>query len=502
MKIVTSKQMAAIEQNAYAEGLEEETFMEQAGEEIAYVAADYIELHELPSDILLLCGKGNNGGDNYVAGRHLMAMDYEVTALQSVPIEQTSSLCRKNYERFIEEGGKVWDGSTPVEKLFFASTGLIIDGLFGTGFHGTVEEPFASIIDLANRSQRPIISIDIPSGLNGESGSVEGEVIIATETTFLGLPKKGFFLRDGWDCVGKLRYVDFGLPAHCIEGAESNMALLTYDLLRPLLPKLRRSRHKYQAGYVIALAGSYGMAGAALLATRAALHSGAGIVRLFHPEGMEGLLAGACPELIRTSFSHDRLQPLLHELERASSLLLGPGLGATPETKKLLHELLPQVEVATVIDADALTLFAEEPFPLPRHTVLTPHRGELKRLLQLDRIDELNDELLLRCQQYAEEKGITLLLKGGPTFLFHPGRPISVCPLGDPGMATAGSGDVLTGMIAALLAQGMPLPQAAMMGAFLHGLAGEHAAITYTSYCMTASDLIDFLPEAFLFLET
>lgn len=499
MRIVTSKEMAALEAQAYRAGMQEADFMAKAGEGVAFIVGDYIESHGLEPRVLLLCGKGNNAGDAYVAGIHLLEMEYEVTAIQAVPIEQTTLLCRGHHASFLEEGGKVWDGSYPIEHLFFGDMGLIVDGLFGTGFRGTVQEPFASIIELANRSMKPIIAIDIPSGLSGESGAVEGEVIVAAETAFLGLPKVGFFLRDGWDCVGKLRHVDFGLPQQYVDESSAPMVMLTPEFLRPLLPKLRRSRHKYQAGYVVGLAGSATMPGAALLAGMAALRSGAGIVRVLYPEGIRQVFTAAMPELLLTPYQPDDFASLIAEINKASAAFIGPGLGLTEASRQLMRQVIPKIEVPCVLDADALNFLAEEPLQLPRHAILTPHRGELKRLLHLAAIEEVDRELLTRCQRYAEEHSVTLILKGGPTFVFHRGKPMAVNPTGDPGMATAGSGDVLTGLIASLLAQGAPPPHASMLGVFLHGHAGEHAALDYTSYCLTATDIVSYFPEAMLF---
>lgn len=498
MKIVTSQEMAALESQAYQAGFSEVDFMEKAGEGVAFTVGNYLEIHGLEPHILLLCGKGNNAGDAYVAGLRLLEMEYEVTAIQVVPIEQTTELCRKYYREFVEEGGRVWDGSYPIEQLFFGNAGIIVDGLFGTGFRGTVQEPFASVIELANKSMKPIIAVDIPSGLSGDTGAVEGEVIVAAETAFLALPKMGFFLREGWDYVGKLRYVDFGLPQQYIDEGGAKVIMLTMEFLRPLLPKLRRSRHKYQAGYVVGLAGSPMMPGAALLAASSALRSGAGIVRLLCPEGVPALTPSQ-PELLMTHYSPGDAAAVLKELNRASAVFIGPGLGLSTATQELLRQVIPQVESPCVLDADALTFLSEEMVPLPRRTILTPHREELRRLLHLPTIEEVNNELLTTCQRYAEEHSVTLVLKGGPTFIFHRDKPIAVNPTGDPGMATAGSGDILTGLIASLLAQGMPTPHAAMMGVFLHGLAGEHAAFDYTSYCMTANDIVSYFPEAMQF---
>lgn len=502
MKIVAPQEMEVLESQAYKDNLSEEDFMEQAGEGVAFVVSDYLEYHGLDPHVLLLCGKGNNAGDAYVCGLRLLEMEYNVTALQVVPINQTVPLCRTNYSRFLEAGGKVWKGEIPLDQLMYEEIGVIVDGLFGTGFHGTVEEPFASVIDLANKSGKPIIAIDIPSGLNGETGVVEGEVIVAAETAFLGLPKTGFFIRDGWDYVGKLRYVNFGLPSEYIDKISSKMTMLTADFLKPLLPKIRRSRHKYQAGYVIGLAGSLEMPGAGIMAATAALRGGAGIVRLLYPDGMQSELVSATVELIKTAYDPKDSANVIQQLNKASAVFIGPGLGLTSAVRKLLSEVLPKIEVPCVIDADALTFLAEErTIKLPENTVLTPHRGELARLLQMPSIEEITWDILNQCSNYAKERGVALLLKGGPSFIFHRDKPVAVSGIGDPGMATAGSGDILTGLIAALLAQGMPVAHAAMMGAFLHGNAGEHAAMDNTSYCMTASDIINYFPEAMMFSE-
>jgi NAD(P)H-hydrate epimerase len=384
----------------------------------------------------------------------------------------------------------------------FPANGVIVDGLFGTGFRGAVSDPYLSLIALANHSGLPIISVDIPSGLNGETGRVETEAIIATETAFLGLPKAGFFLNDGWDHTGKLRQVDFGLDREYADPVQTDIIMLTEEILKPLMPQIRRSRHKYEAGYVVGVAGSPDMPGAAILASTAALRSGAGIVRLFHPEGMREQLA-ACPyELIHTPFARGDISAILHEGERAAAFFVGPGLGRTPETTALLRDLLPKIDKPCVIDADALFVLAEEKIPLPKQTVLTPHHGEMMRLLKIKDKPQLNLDFLKVCKEYATSMNITLVLKGAPTFILSAGYPYTVNPTGDPGMATAGSGDVLTGLIAGLLAQGMSLQDASALGVYLHGLAGEHAAADLTSYGVCASDIIYRFPEAFKFLYT
>lgn len=495
MKVVTSNQMSNIEALAYKHGSSEYDFMEEAGSGVALIAHDYVETHNLDRIVFLLCGKGNNAGDAYVAGTHLLHLEYEVFAIQPVPIEECSPLCRQHYTRFLDEGGRLAEGLPTVP-----TSGIIIDGIFGTGFHGIAKEPFASLIRSANQSQLPIIAVDIPSGLNGDTGQAEGDAIVATETAFLGLPKTGFFLLQGWNHTGKLRYVDFGLPKEFIEQSDADLIMLTPDITKPLLPTIKRNRHKYEAGFVVGLSGSPGMPGAAILSSTAALRGGAGIVKLLHPDGMQAELSVSPYELIRVPYHQNDTRVIIDLLNKASATFVGPGIGRTPDTKKLLHQILPNLQKPCVIDADALTILSEEKISLPKQSVLTPHLGELMRLLKITQTPEISMEFLKTCQQYTEKLKITLVLKGGPSFIFNPGSPIYVNPTGDPGMATAGSGDVLTGLIASLLAQGLSTHNAAALGVFLHGLAGEHAAEEMTSYGVIASDIIYHFPEAYRFI--
>jgi ADP-dependent NAD(P)H-hydrate dehydratase / NAD(P)H-hydrate epimerase len=495
MKIVTPQQMSNLESLAYKEGCSESDFMEEAGSGVALFVQDYVERYNLDRLVILLCGKGNNAGDAYVAGLYLLHLEYEVFAIQPTPIEECSPLCRQSYERFMSEGGRSLSSlnNLPPSAIF-------IDGFFGTGFRGSISEPYASLIQQVNASHLPVISVDIPSGLNGETGEVTGPAIVATETTFLSLPKSGFFLNEGWNHVGKLRYVDFGLPKKYIESANTDLQMLTHEMMKPLLPPIKRSRHKYEAGYVVALAGSKAMPGAAMLSATAALRGGAGIVRLFYPEEMHGDLVTSPAELLRTAYDLSNLDEMLSHMHKASAILIGPGIGQTPEIKKLLHTILPQIESPCVLDADALNILSQNDIPLPKQTIFTPHHGEMMRLLHASGHPSLTLDFLKTCQEYALKKNITLVLKGAPTFILHPDGSFLGNPTGDPGMATAGSGDVLTGLIAALLAQGLSTKDAATLGVFLHGLSGEHAAEDMTSYSMCASDLIYRFPEAFKFL--
>jgi NAD(P)H-hydrate epimerase len=384
-----------------------------------------------------------------------------------------------------------------VQSFHFEPEGVILDGLVGTGFHGKAEGILAAAIACANCSRLPILAIDIPSGVDGNTGEVATMAIAATETIFLGLPKSGFFLKEGWDHVGKLRYASFGLSEKYIADAKPIAYLLNEGVTWQLLPPMKRTRHKYQAGYAIAIAGSPGMPGAALLASYAVLRAGAGIVRLFHPSGMEAELSGAPFELIRQGWDGKKLALIKEQVPRAKAMLIGPGIGRDKKAEKMVKDLLFSIKLPMVIDADALFILSKNPsWKLTQNSVLTPHQGEMQYLLSSWKKKEGENDLEL-CQAFAEEKKATIVLKGAPNFLFHPGTIPLVIGRGDPGMATAGSGDVLTGIITAMLVQGLDARRATALAVYLHGISGEAAAAALTSYCMTASDLIDFLPEAF-----
>lgn len=495
-KVVASKQMATIEGFAYKEGADEEIFMENAGKGVADFVHKYTSEKKRSKIAVLLCGKGNNGGDAHVAGRYLRRKGYDVVGYQVGPMEKCSPLCQKNYERLKETGAKIFD-VTNAEDINIPSEGILVDALFGTGLQSAPREPYASIINRANDSELPIISVDIPSGLNGDSGAADGVVINASWTIFLGLPKKGFFLNQGWNHVGKLHYVDFGLPQKQIEKAETDLLMFHERDFPRLMPKIVRNQHKYQAGYVVGVAGSPGMPGAANLSASAALRAGAGIVRLLHEEGMEAELSSSIYELIKTPYHLGDTDSIVEYCSKATSVFIGPGLGMRDETKSMMKKLLPALSKPAVLDADALNVIAELNLAIPPNIIITPHIGEMRRLLHTNEKGPVNAAFLERCQKYVDTHHLTLVLKGGPTFVLHPNDPAIVIPYGNPGMATAGSGDVLTGIVAAMLAQGLTPKLAALCGVFAHARAGDFAEESRTAYSMTASDITDFLPKVF-----
>ena len=488
LKVVTPHEMSRIENLAYQDGYSEDDFMDHAGSSVADII-DHFNLHHGFGihHILLLCGKGNNGGDAYVAGSELIGKGYSVKALQLGSTTEMTRLCKKNQEIFLNEGGQLLPLDDLSSQLYHQD--LLIDGIFGTGFHGVTKPPYDDVIELVNSSNVPIIAIDIPSGLNGETGSVEGSAIKAAMTIYLELPKLGFFLNHGWNHIGKLERGHFGLPEHYIQLAQATFFLVQHEDL--ILPHITPNRHKYQAGQVVGIAGSPSMPGAALLSSLSALRGGAGMVRLLHPEGMENQLADCPYELIKVPYKYDDLSPIFESFKKTHAVFIGPGLGVNEHTEKLVNRILTESSIPCVVDADALTIISKKFPSLSCPVVLTPHVGEMSRLMQKNAPVTIHSEFLDECKSFAKEHNITLILKGAPSFIFHPDMTTLISPFGNPGMATAGSGDVLTGLLASLIAQGLTTYQAAVLGVALHGIAGEFAAQETTPYNMIASDIIE-----------
>lgn len=479
IKVVTAREMGALERRAFARGASAQVFMEQAAQGIGQAVEEFALTQALRLLVTLLVGKGNNGGDALAAGLFLLQRGFTVRAVCLYSADESGPLCKRMRESFVALGGLLYenDAEAPIE-------GIIVDGLIGTACRGPATGSLAALIERANGSGCPILSVDLPSGLDGDTGEA-GVAIRATQTLYLELPKRGFFVGAGWNHVGVLRRIRFGLAKSAIEEAQAVGYLVDEEALCRYLPPIQRNRHKYEAGYVLACAGSSGMSGAAWLACTAALKAGAGIARLFYPKGMP--LEGAPVELILQPWD---VKAALHEAERAAVFLIGPGMGRSRQAARMYKQLIRSLSLPMVIDADALFFAGDQTFS--PGTILTPHRGEMRGLLSPSSLSFEE-----RCQIYAQEHAVTVILKGCVTWVFSPQGAPFLCVRGDPGMATGGSGDVLAGITAALLAQKAPSWLAALLATHLHGLAGEKAALKLTSYCLTASDLIAYLPEAF-----
>lgn len=493
-KLVTASEMARVEQKSLKEGGgSAAAYMEQAAKGIAEFVSSWVgRFTSVAPPIYLICGKGNNGGDAYAAGEYLLAEGFEVSAFSLFPLKETSPLCHHHAMRFCEKGGRIIEVKRG-EEIDIPETALVLDGIFGTGFSGKTEGLVYEVIERLNALPSSVIAIDIPSGVSGDTGEVKGNAIIADATLYLGAMKVGHLYGEGFPYVGELVFVDFGMQEAYKQELEPFAFLVNPEILQYNRPQHKRTSHKYEVGEVVLLGGSRGMAGAALIGAHAALRCGAGIVRLFHEQGIEQELSQGALEIVRVSYERTELTPLFEELKRAKALLVGPGLGRKEGTKDLLEEIYQKANLPLVLDADAL-FFLDKP---PPGSILTPHRGELLHLLKGEAsLSAL--ELIARAEAYAKEHRVTLVFKGAPTTILSPDQPKIVIPFGHEGMASGGMGDALSGIIASLLAQGKTPYEAAALGALIHAEAGKLAMQEVSPDALLVSDLIHALPDLFL----
>jgi ADP-dependent NAD(P)H-hydrate dehydratase / NAD(P)H-hydrate epimerase len=472
-----AESMRAIDRWAIEErGVPSLELMERAGTGVARAA------EELAPDgpLTVLCGKGNNGGDGLVAARILRESGRTVFVLLIGDPAELKGDARENLLRLPGDPPALF---APGHAL--AESAAVLDALLGTGFAGEPHGPVAEAIDAANASGAPILSVDVPSGVDASTGAVGAGAVRAALTVTFHAAKPGLWIHPGKAHAGEVRVLDIGIP----RGAPALAAtgLIEPSVLR-LLPHRQAASTKFSSGHVLVAGGSLGLTGAPRMAAHAAMRAGAGYVTTCVPRSVRAILAaGAPPELMSSGLPDEDgaltaagVPTVLEATQRGGALALGPGLGRAPGAVAFARELARDAPVATVIDADGLNAHAGCLRALASRrapTVLTPHAGELARLLELSS-DEIQRERLRHVRAAAELAHAVVVLKGDDTLVAEPsdtGR-VTVSPGGSPALATAGTGDVLTGVIAALLAQGLPAFAAAAAGVWLHVAAGRAAA--------------------------
>ena len=433
----------------------------------------------------IVCGSGNNAGDGYVLAARAREAGIAVTVMSLAEPSGLRDAAAAAFADFQAGGGR----TQAFDAGALAATPLIVDALLGTGLARDVEGAFRRCIDAVNASERPVLALDIPSGLDADTGLVHGVAIRATRTiTFVGL-KAGLFLGAAPDHVGALEFAGLGIPESAREDVAPRLTRIDAGVLAGVLRPRRKSAHKGEHGRVLVV-GGHAMAGAARLAGEAALRTGAGIVTIATAASQAAAILGERPELIvAAAESADALAPLL---AAADAVAIGPGLGLGEQAAKLFDAVADGSGPA-VIDADALTLLARQPRRRD-DWILTPHPGEAARLLGSDSATVQRDRLAA-AQAIAERYGGVCVLKGAGTIVAARSTTPSVCDRGNPGMATPGSGDVLTGIVAALAAAGAEGRQAAAAGVWLHATAGDRAAGSRPRG-LIASDLLEELRRA------
>jgi NAD(P)H-hydrate epimerase len=510
LRIVTAEEMKTLDKAAIEEyGISGLVLMENAGRQAVELIRSV--LGEVRGKVItIFIGKGNNGGDGLVMARHLLNMGAEVKVLSMVNLEEISGDAAVNLDIWRKMDQKVFslhhgDGINIV-KLVLMNTDMIVDAIYGTGFRGSIAEKAGRIIEALNGSGRPILAVDIPSGLEADTGRISGACIRADYTVTFGLPKLGLILEPGAGYTGQLNIADISIPAVLVEKTAPQRFLITAELVKEWLPSRPNLAHKGNFGRVLVVAGSRGMTGAACLTGESALRAGAGLVTVAVPETLHEIMeekltevmTSPLPDTGKGSLSRGARQRILSLLEKADVLAIGPGLSQATEVIALVRELLPHVKVPCVLDADALNALAGSGDILRKvqaPVVITPHPGEMARLLGMTP-KEIQQDRIAAAVQAAERWSVTALLKGARTVVAAPDGAIFINPTGNPGMATAGSGDVLTGVVASLIAQGVETARAAAAGAYIHGLAGDLAAREKGMMGLIAGDILSTLPAA------
>lgn len=458
----------------------------------------------LQKRITILCGCGNNGGDGLVLARQLYLAGAQ-TITVAVIIEgerwfsQDHQINRDILDRLPVKIIEV-DGPSKLNvlKAQLNFTDVAVDCLFGTGLSRDLGELNASVVDVLNEKNVVRVSVDIPSGLAGDTGKVCGNAVRADYTYTLAWPKQGLFVGDAADYLGTLRVLPIGIPEAVAEEAQIAGTLLEIEMLREKLPKRAINSYKNKFGHVGIIAGSVGMSGACVLAAKSAMRSGAGLVTAMIDKGIFAPAAAAAPEVMMKPVAWPNSPALDWLLANTNVQIIGPGMGKSEEKKQTIYSLLRQAEGTIVIDADALNMIGEGDGTILKNTaascILTPHPGEMARLLGLTNA-EIQADRMHYARRVAERFHCIVVLKGHNTIIAAPDGRYAINPMDSVALATAGSGDVLTGVIAAFAAQGMEAYDAACMGVFVHGLAGQLLEEQRGAMATIASDIIEAVGE-------
>ena len=522
MKTVSVTEIRELDRRTIENGTPGEVLMERAGQGVAEIARDVLETRS-GSSILLIAGTGNNGGDVFAAATLLAQTDCDLEVWICGSQTHIQGDAQLHLKKMIREGILPKEVCSENDLFPILPPDLIIDGLLGTGAKGAPRGFMATLIHWIcfEKQTAFVLSIDIPSGIDADTGLAEGPAVEADLTVTMGLPKTGLICEDAIPYVGNVEVFDIGIPAEYTDDVAGCAEAELIDPTDLLIMRRDRNTHKGTYGHVLLIGGSTGFTGAIAMAARAALRSGAGLVSVLTPEEVYPIVAQACgPEImvhpvpataLPSSASrcegdplstiwtilNDPTQSVSKVWEKVTAVLAGPGIGRTKETRALVEALLKHCKVPLVLDADALCVSPQQITEAKCPVILTPHPGEFEKLFGQRVHDRWN-----QAHDAAEVTGKTMVLKGAGTVIAELGEKLAINLTGNPGMATGGSGDVLAGMITALLGQGMNSREAAMTAVYLHGLAGDIAAEMLSQESLIATDIIEALPDTFRFMQS
>ncbi len=514
MLLVTAKQMQDMDkQTIESFGIPGLVLMENAGKGSFEFLLKKYSLKEL-NKVVVFAGRGNNGGDGFVIARYLMEKGIEVTCLllsqkdkvkgdAKINLDLAQKLCDQHLNCSIIE---ILDAKAFEAVKFKAiHCDLFIDAILGTGLNSNVRGLFKDIIEWMNESKQEIFSIDIPSGLDSDTGKPLGTCIKADATATFAFTKIGHYIYPGNTFVGDLKVIDIGIPQYIAKEKKISISVLEKDQIANCITPRNFQSHKGSYGHLLIIAGSTGKTGAASLCANTAMRSGTGLVTLGVPASINKILepmiietmTHPLPEKEAGYLSQNCFNEILDLMEGKQAVALGPGIGIKEQTVKLVHQLIEKSKTPLIIDADGLNCIAEDLSVLKKKKapiILTPHPGEMSRLCNKSTADVQANRLQI-ATQFATSYNVTLVLKGAQTIVSTPDGHSYICPTGNPGMASGGMGDVLTGIIAAFCAQGFTPEKASIAGVYIHGLCGDILAQEMGKSGFVANDICNNIPK-------
>ena len=513
MYVVTPEEMRGIDNRTITEfGIPGIVLMENAAiRTVDVIEREYPDLYK-SGRVLVLVGGGNNGGDGLAIARHLMLKGASVKAALFVNEDKFVGDAKANYDIYRALGGKclfIQDNPGYLQELdsCIGKADLIIDSIFGTGLSRDIEGTVSDVIERVNRSPVPVVAVDIPTGISGVNGRIMGTAIRADYTVTFGNIKRGHLFYPGREYSGKLFVSPISLPRCSAESIGVKTFTLDDGEVSKCLKERPKDGHKGTFGKVGVIAGSLGMTGAACLTSMAALKGGAGLVTLGCPVSLMPIYQSKMTEVMTYPLEDggagyltgDAIPSVQDFLRDKDVLAIGPGLGPKCHGLEILRYILDHFDISIIMDADALNHISKDLGLFPAYKgsiVITPHPGEMARLTGMD-IEEITNSPIDVATNFAKEMGVVVLLKGATTVVAHPDGRIYLNSTGNPGMATGGSGDVLTGLIAALVAQGYSTYDAAVYGSFIHGRAGDYAMKKWGEAGLVAGDILNEIPLVF-----
>lgn len=502
MKIFTNEELKKIDiATIAADGITELDLMERAANAVAF---EIMARWRTAQRMVIFAGPGNNGGDALAVARMLYEQGYRPEVfLFNIKSSHLSPCCQANRDRLLElediDFTEVVDNFNPPE---LSESDVVVDGLFGSGLHSPLKGGYTSLVQYINNSEAFIVAIDMPTGLFGEwnEGNDRRNIIRADLTLTFASKRLSFFFSENAEFIGQCVVLDIELNSNAIASMPTDFYLVEKEDVREKLQPLDPFINKYDNGTLYLIAGSYGMMGAAILAARGAQRIGTGLVTVHGPASANTIMQISCPEALFEADSSDLCTTMINPKHRSSVIALGPGMGTNDETIDAVDHFLKNYHKPCLLDADALNCIAKRPMLLrriPKGSIITPHTGEFDRLFRRTILDGITDEERLKTAISASRTyNITIVLKGHYTMTVRPDGKVYINSSGNPGMATAGSGDVLTGVISGLISQGYSPDTSVWMGVFIHGHAGDLASAKIGEQSVIASDIVDNLSTA------